>query len=445
MEQSPQSFTGVVWNELRWVAQVMKSRLDSYRDPLIPGTPFEDMPPPALIFEDGPYGEFVARYELSPEQRLVVGLCLTPELIPSMLVDVFNQFESNPDLGFVRGQLETEMVPTVRTALHLLGGLNVEEHFNYHTIFNPDSILVRRGIIDVGPRKENSAHWLRTLRLSGEAFHFIITGEELKPEYNNDFPAIRINTHAEWEDLVLDGSTMNQVKEMMMWLQHSKTLLEEWGMYRKLKPGYRSLFYGPPGTGKTMTASLLGKLTGRDVYRIDLSQIVSKYIGETEKNLARIFDQAEHKSWILFFDEADSLFGKRGKVNDARDRYANQEVSFLLQRIEDFDGLVILASNLKSNMDDAFLRRFQSVVAFPFPKPAQRKKLWQKLIPSKAKLGSGINLTEISKKYELSGGSIVNVMQYAALKAIAAGDGIIRAGDLEEGIRREYHKEGKVG
>lgn len=133
---------------------------------------------------------------------------------------------------------------------------------------------------------------------------------------------------------------------------------------RVVKPGYRTLFYGSSGTSKTLTAALLGKMTGRGVYRINLSKMVSKYIGETEKNLAQIFDRAEKEEWILFFDEADALFGKRTSIKDSYDRYANQEVSYLLQRMEDFNGLVILESNLKK-IDEAFMRRFQSIIHFP--------------------------------------------------------------------------------
>ena len=131
-------------------------------------------------------------------------------------------------------------------------------------------------------------------------------------------------------------------------------------MRKRVKPGYRALFHGPPGTGKTLTATLLGKHTGRPVFRIDLSRVVSKYIGETEKNLSRLFDKAEHKDWILFFDEADALFGKRTEIRDAHDKYANQEVAYLLQRIESYAGLVILATNQRGNIDEAFLRRFQA-------------------------------------------------------------------------------------
>ena len=213
-------------------------------------------------------------------------------------------------------------------------------------------------------------------------------------------------------------------------------------MYKR--QGYTSLFYGPPGTGKTLSACLLGKLCDCEVYKIDLSMVVSKYIGETEKNLARVFDQAENQRWILFFDEADALFGKRTTVSDSHDRYANQEVSFLLQRIEEFNGVVILASNLKGNIDDAFLRRFQSVVNFPLPRASDRLRLWSEAFPPRVTLDPRLDLPRLAERHELSGGTIMNVSRYASLRALARGDTVIRAADVEEGIRRELNKEGRA-
>ncbi|MGB5979407.1 MAG: ATP-binding protein, partial [Cyclobacteriaceae bacterium] len=221
-------------------------------------------------------------------------------------------------------------------------------------------------------------------------------------------------------------------------------LLYDWGMIRKLKPGYCALFYGPPGTGKSLTASLLGKRTGRDVYRIDLSKTISKYIGETEKNLAGIFDRAEHKDWILFFDEADALFGKRTNISDAHDRYANQEVSYLLQRREEYNGLVILASNLKSNLDEAFTRRFQAMIQFPMPQTAERLQLWEKGFSNKTVLESHEELQEIARSYELSGGSIINVIQHSSLMALRRGEHVIQTRDIMDGIKREYRKIGRT-
>jgi SpoVK/Ycf46/Vps4 family AAA+-type ATPase len=214
-------------------------------------------------------------------------------------------------------------------------------------------------------------------------------------------------------------------------------------MSRKLGPGYRALFYGPPGTGKTLSATLLAKELKIPVFRIDLSNTISKYIGETEKNLARLFDEAEYKKWMLFFDEADALFGKRTQVKDAHDRYANQEVSYLMQRIETYDGLVILASNLKTNMDEAFTRRFQSVVYFPYPTPEEQLSIWQKAFPQKLQPSKEIDLQNIAQRYKLSGANVMNIVQYCCLTALANKKKTISAELFLQGIQRELLKEGK--
>jgi SpoVK/Ycf46/Vps4 family AAA+-type ATPase len=229
-----------------------------------------------------------------------------------------------------------------------------------------------------------------------------------------------------------------------VWLRHHHQLFEDENLKRKIKPGYRALFYGPSGTGKTLTAGLLGKEFKRDVYRIDLSQVVSKFIGETEKNLESVFRRAESKNWILFFDEADALFGKRTNVQSSNDKYANQEVSYLLQRVEDYPGLLILASNLKNNLDDAFIRRFHALIHFPLPNASERLLLWQKSMPSSLTVDPAVELKEIAVKYELSGASILNAIQYATLKCYSLQSQSIKREHILEGIRSEYMKEEKT-
>ena len=282
------------------------------------------------------------------------------------------------------------------------------------------------------------------LRISREFLDFFTTGEIRKPNFNHDFPAKLIVTELEWGDLVLEKSTVKQIDEINAWIDHGHVLMNGWGLAKKIRPGYRSMFYGPPGTGKTMTACLIGKSTGRDVYKIDLSMVVSKYIGETEKNLSNVFEQAEHKNWILFFDEADSLFGKRTSVEDSHDRYANQEVSFLLQRVETFDGIVILASNMKGNLDEAFTRRFESIIQFPLPTQEERLMIWKKGFSESCHLDEKINLRKIARDYELSGGAIMNVVRYASLMALKRGENTLISEELEDGIKKEYLKEGKT-
>jgi SpoVK/Ycf46/Vps4 family AAA+-type ATPase len=215
-------------------------------------------------------------------------------------------------------------------------------------------------------------------------------------------------------------------------------------MGRRLKPGYRALFHGPPGTGKTLTATLLGKQTNREVFRIDLSRVVSKYIGETEKNLSRLFDKAENKDWILFFDEADALFGKRTDIRDAHDKYANQEAAYLLQRIETYGGLVILATNQRGNIDDAFLRRFQAAIQFPMPRAEERLEIWRRALPSQLLIADDVDWAYVARRFELSGAGIVNVAHFCALEALADGSHRVDLAALEAAILREYVKEGKV-
>ncbi len=258
------------------------------------------------------------------------------------------------------------------------------------------------------------------------------------------FPAQRLETAMEWDDLVLTAHTLSQIKELENWLRHEHVLMDQWKMRKKLRPGCRVLFYGPPGTGKTFTATLLGKATDREVYKVDLSMVISKYIGETEKNLAALFDKAEHKGWILFFDEADSLFGKRTQVRDSHDRYANQEVSFLLQRVETFDGLVILASNLANNVDEAFSRRFEQIIHFPMPRQGERRLIWKKGLPDTVTLEPGADLNQLAARYEMSGGMIMNVVRFACLQAIARSETVLRQVDFAVGIRREYAKENRL-
>ncbi|CAN5404265.1 hypothetical protein BH23BAC3_BH23BAC3_18930 [soil metagenome] len=261
-----------------------------------------------------------------------------------------------------------------------------------------------------------------------------------KKDITDELPVKKLTTQMVWDELVLSDDVLRQIKKIETWVLHRNKLMEEWGVGRFLKPGYKTLFYGPAGTGKTLTAALLGKKTGREVFRIELSQVVSKYIGETEKNLSSLFDRAESKDWILFFDEADAIFGKRTNVSDSHDRYANQEVSYLLQRILDYKGLVILASSKKENVDKTFLRRLQSIVHFSIPGPEERLKLWAKGFGNSAKHEAKIDLKKIAADYELSGGAIVNIIQHCILDAMNRKERVIRYDDLMDGVKGEINK-----
>ena len=435
--------------ELKWLDQMISFRMSEYFGKSEESDQIESVPEaPSFDMSESVYSRFIQMYELSTLERLALILSLAPSLMPSLLDDFFikdkEKGKSFTCFGGAPAINHSGFLPTGETFLFIAAGHDLSLRFQLLGIFGPDHVFAKHGVIDLEPANRNEPYMSGPIVISREFIDLFSHGKYAKPTYGQNFPAKELTTTHTWDDLVLDNKTLDEIHELKIWVEHGKTLMEDWGMKRKLKPGYLTLFHGPPGTGKTLTASLIAKLVDKPLYRIDLSLIVSKYIGETEKNLSTIFDQAENKNWILFFDEADALFGKRTKVSDAHDRYANQEVSYLLQRVEDFSGLVILASNLKANMDEAFVRRFQSIIYFPLPTTEQRHILWQKSFSPASSLEEEIDLYAIADKFELSGGAIMNIVRYASLRAISRASLTILKSELMEGIRREFRKDGKL-
>jgi SpoVK/Ycf46/Vps4 family AAA+-type ATPase len=256
--------------------------------------------------------------------------------------------------------------------------------------------------------------------------------------------ARKIEPKYAWEDIVLPVDQINQLREICNQYKYQQVVYGEWGFGRKLSlgRGLNVLFSGHPGTGKTMAAEVIAGELQIDLYKIDLSQVVSKYIGETEKSLNRIFSEAQAGSSILFFDEADALFGKRTEVKDSHDRYANIEVSYLLQKMEEYDGIAILATNLRQNMDEAFLRRMQFIVELPFPDEESRRRIWEVLFPREAPVASDVDFTLLAREVRLAGGNLKNIGLAAAF--YAASDGrVIRQQHLVRAVRREFQKMGR--
>jgi SpoVK/Ycf46/Vps4 family AAA+-type ATPase len=248
-----------------------------------------------------------------------------------------------------------------------------------------------------------------------------------------------------WDDLVLPDDHLRRLREISAHERHRALVLERWGFARKL-PGGKGLgvlFAGPPGTGKTLAASVIAAELGLDLYRIDLSSIVSKWLGETEKHLARVFDEAERGRVALLFDEADALFGKRSDVRDAHDRYANVETSYLLQRLEAHEGVVILASNFRRNIDEAFVRRLRFIVEFPLPDERERLRIWERMIPPETPRAPDVDLGVLARRFELAGAHIRNVALAAAFLA-AADEQPLGQGHLLQAARREHQKLGKI-
>ena len=257
--------------------------------------------------------------------------------------------------------------------------------------------------------------------------------------------AVRLAPRCDWDDLILPADRVAHLRDICAQVRYHYQVFGRWGFGAKLShgKGLSVLFSGPPGTGKTMAAEVVAGDADLELYKVDLSGVVSKYIGETEKNLARIFAEACTSNAILFFDEADALFGKRTEVSDAHDRYANIETSYLLQKMDEYDGVVILATNLRQNLDEAFTRRIRFVVEFPFPDADSRARIWRTLFPPQAPLASDIDATALGREYPVAGGNIKNIVLNAAFLAAADGGAIDRRHILQ-GTRREFEKIGKL-
>ena len=430
--------------ELDWLSVLIAARLGDFAADQRSG----QLPAPPMLHPDSELGRVVEGAQLQADGRAVLALALAAQLNPALLDPFFvrNQTLDRPftEFGGQATAQQSAFVPTGETALFLIGGTNLADRARAMQLFDPDNAMRRHGLVNLGKRLAGAGLLTGALEVSQDLVALLTHGQRRKPDYSTDFPARRLTTKLSWDDLVLAPEVSDQLEHIAAWLEHESTILGDWGLERSLAPGYRALFYGPPGTGKTLTASLLGKRAGLDVYRIDLSMVVSKYIGETEKNLAGIFDQAESKNWILFFDEADSLFGARTSASSSNDRHANQEVAYLLQRIEVCPSLVILATNLRSNLDDAFSRRFQSLVGFTRPNASQRLRLWQGILDGNVPLHPDVDLEGLAKDHDLVGGAIVNVVRHASISALRRGRKAVTQDDFRAAIASEVRKEGRT-
>lgn len=437
-----------LYNELFWLQDVIHNVISTYLEHEGERPYWEDLPVPDLDPKQSIYASKVLEWQLTLYERLALILTIAPHIRPEVL-DMFlgkNKIYDKPFTEF-GGKLDKDhsgFLPTGQTLLFLITALNFNLRSEVIEMFTAKHTFNIEQVLSLDSTELKISKFNGVLKINEQCLIYFITGNEPDYSLGTTFPAQQITTQLEWEDVVLNDYIMEQVQEIRTWLTHGDILLNDWGLSKKIKPGYRSLFYGPPGTGKTLTVSLLGKVSEREVYRVDLSAVVSKYIGETEKNLSNVFDIAQHKNWILFFDEADALFGKRTQATSSNDRHANQQTSYLLQRIEDFPGVVILASNLKGNMDAAFTRRFQSMIHFRMPMATERFQLWKNAFSGKCELHQDIDLWGIAENYELAGGAIINVLRYCAMLAIEKEDPIVTEEELIEGIRKEFQKENRT-
>lgn len=431
-----------------WCDAVIQARLHLYFDQDCPVSSIYEVEPPKVERHQGALAQFVRDNQIDFCSQLLLALALMPVVRPQVL-DILLMRNDNierPYTEFGGIDYQDMTVATGETLAFLLGGNGIPERMTVLSLMTaliageaqslPSHQAAVIATLDEVP--ERLANPLKApLMLSPDSIARFTTGEAYHHQKGQGFPAQLVSNPSAIDSVILPSSVSKQLDDIAAWAQYGNILREEWGMANHVRPGYRVLFYGPSGTGKTMTAGALGNVLGRDVYKVDLSMVHSKYIGETERNLERVFSLAEQNGWILFFDEADAVFGKRTQTSNANDQFANQNVSYLLQRIECFDGLIILASNYKDNLDEAFYRRFESIVHFANPGPEERLLLWQRAFPKNLQLEGSIQWQDIAMNFPLSGAAINNVARLVALKALSEQRMSITHQELLAAIHRE--------
>ncbi len=429
--------------ELKWLNEVINIRLEKHFSN--ESFDIESIPPPIFKSEDSMYASLLTKHKLNKFERLIIissmAHVFSPNTFDKFLIKNKGLDKRFTEFGGKIDDKNSRFIPTLETITFLFYGNQIEERFKVQAIFDDDHVFNKNGFINYSIKDENDSKLSRTISLSDELTQLITLGENFKPDYSNDFPAKLIQTEMEWEELVVSPVIHDEIENINAWLSHKDEITNNKILSKKLNKGYKCLFYGPPGTGKTISTLLIGKQNNKDVYRVDLSQVVSKYVGETEKNLSKIFNMAENKDWILFFDEAESLFSKRTAVSDSKDKFANQQTAYLLQRVEEYKGLIILATNLKPNIDSAFSRRIQTIVNFTIPDQRERKILWTNFLSGISNIEKE-TIEKLAKEYKISGGNIKNIIQFAWLLS-KRNNCPLTEKEIIQGIRRELIKDGK--
>ncbi|MCU0437364.1 MAG: ATP-binding protein [Raineya sp.] len=430
--------------ELYWLEKLILSRIhniDTEEKPPV-------LSPPQLNQE--PYGIVVEDYCLSLPERICLALALAKSIKPEILAyfNVENEVIKYMAGGFIKPHLNV-FVPTIKTVLFLSAGddyVLMQEHL---AILNPRNRLILDQILIVNclgiqrETEEKEDDWINYhFRIPNTYLRYFLTGEEPRLDEDAGFPAYLATTSLNFEDITLSQTIREELEDLMKYMEVREKMLAFENVKGKVRENYIVVFSGMPGTGKSITAKTLGKKMNLPVYIVDLSRVVSKYIGETEKNLEKIFDRFTGKPCLLFFDEADALFGRRTEVKDARDRYANQETAYLLQKIEEFSGVAILATNIQdveNSLDKAFQRRIRRHIHFDFPLEDERKLLWEKALPSSFTYENGL-IERLAKDYQVNGASIYNIISDTLVEAVYQNTNTIKFELLERYIKIDYKR-----
>lgn len=389
-----------------------------------------DLPALERYGSNGPLALILSAGELTPAEALVLVAAIAPEVDPRY-DSLYASINDRQDRPWLTGEVaRTLAAPGLAASLA------------FPVLLAEQSRLLRAGLLtmDAGTDSELSGR----IRPDPDVIRWVLARPPLAASVS-DLPAQPVATVHRLDDVVAAQRHRQHLVELIDRIRNRARVVDGWG-FSETHDGVRgvlALFHGPPGTGKTMAAAVIGQEVGMPVWRVDLSTLASKYIGDGMKQCRRIFDRAAREGWLLVFDEADAVFGKRTEIGDAHDRYANQEVSYLLSRVESHPGVVILTTNLLANIDAAFLRRIHSVIDFQPPGPHERATLWSRIIPEKVPIDPGIDRTALALRYDLTAAQIKDAALDAAYFAAAAGD-IVREAHLLAAVERQYEKAGRT-
>lgn len=435
--------------ELNWLRSVLELRIESYFQPRAGQASIFDLPLPDLSKNTTTYGQLVRELELDASERLVLILSLTPYVKPELL-DIFllqNPISNRSYTEFggrVRGDREG-FLPTGETALFMLAGGDLEARFKGAEIFNKKHPFFSQHILQFDEIGNGGIRMRSQLSVSEEFLEILTTGRAFQPSYSSKFPLKPLSTELDWSDLGLNPKLQKELEGILNWIKHEEVLMDDWKLSQHIKTGYKSLFHGPSGTGKKLAAALIGKSTNREIYEVESSLLLARHFRRNNDHIDSFFGTAERNDWILLFDEADSLFGKRTNIRESNSRYANQEVSYLRQKIEEYGGIILLSTESKDELEFPF--PIDAKITFPEPDRRQRLILWTSIFGGdnkKYKLARDIDFQDLASKFEMNREDIIQVLKYATTATIGRGENEIRREDILAGIRKELAQKGEI-
>ncbi len=462
-----------IYHEINWLAEVIwyrctypnsgKSVVEleqekGYRTPAIKA-PFiaraeaVEGTPKVPAKEQPYYYTWLRQYDLidSTPDRLLLAFCLMTRLADPMLAPLMQLWRHQQIAAWVGGDYHRDghrIIPTLRTVFFLLDGINPPATRRREHYFNPRHLFFSQGVVELTSPDSHETRSNQRLQMNDGFYHYFFEGLKPRPEDKQNLEIKLLESNLHFDELILPERTKAQLQPLINYAQHGQEFFKDQHLSKKFKRGYIALLYGPPGTGKTLIASTIGQHLGLVTYQLDVSQVVSKYIGETSQNINKVMDELtrniewlEGKPSILFIDEADSFMGKRLEAKDSKDHYANLDVSNLLQKFEQFPGLVILASNYEQNFDEAFKRRFKSEVHIPPPEADERTLLWKMYLPEGMQFPGSNFARVMAESFALTGAQIANVMGEAVIAAFADQTKVLDYDrHLEANLQKELEK-----